>query len=213
MNFIKLTRFDNRPVWLNAGFIVTIEPRRDGVGSVVVPIGDGLDYDVREAPEEVLKMLSAAPDPVVVPVPVLDDGLAPTPEDVSPEPEVEGPQKEPLPASGNSASGQAPEPKKPRRRSAKGVRAEDDKGVKAVRKPAARKSAKKSVALELSDGEIARLARLSPKTVDKLRNTLLTQFHIADVVATVQRLEAKGVFALDGKRVIWPANESVDSHA
>ena len=38
--FIKLTRFDNRPVWLNASFIVTVEPRRDGNGAVVVPIGE-----------------------------------------------------------------------------------------------------------------------------------------------------------------------------
>ena len=37
--FITLTRFDNRPVWLNASFIVTVEPRRDGNGAVVVPTG------------------------------------------------------------------------------------------------------------------------------------------------------------------------------
>ena len=70
--YIKLTRFDNRPVWLNAAFVVTVEPRRDGSGSVVVPIGDGLDYDVRESPEEVLRMLEGCPAPQVVPVPVSD---------------------------------------------------------------------------------------------------------------------------------------------
>ena len=70
--YIKLTRFDNRPVWINAAFVVTVEPRRDGSGAVVVPIGDGLDYDVRESPEEVLRMLEGCPAPQVVPVPVSD---------------------------------------------------------------------------------------------------------------------------------------------
>lgn len=81
--FIKLTRLDNTPIWLNASFIVTVEPRRLG-GATVVPIGDGLDYDVRETPERVLELLAGAPVPAVVPVPT-SDALTPTPEDVSPE--------------------------------------------------------------------------------------------------------------------------------
>lgn len=83
--FIKLTRLDNSPIWLNASFIVTVEPRKGG-GTIVVPIGDGLDYEVREKAEVVLQMLDGAPVPAVVPVPT-SDGLAPTPDDVSPEPE------------------------------------------------------------------------------------------------------------------------------
>ena len=199
MKYIKLIRFDNRPVWLNAGFIVTVEPRRDGVGSVVVPIGDGLDYDVRESPEEILKMLADEPVPTVVPVPV-SDALAPTPKDVSPEPE---PRREERPASPEAeGSAKADEPRKPRRRSAKAK--SDGDAPTAVRKSSERKTAKKSAApLELSDEQIARLVRLSPKTVDKLKNTLLTQFHVADVIATVQGLEAKGVYVRDGKRVVW----------
>ena len=54
--FIKLTKLDGSPLWLNASFVVTIEPRRGG-GSVVVPIGDGFDYDVKESPERVLWLL------------------------------------------------------------------------------------------------------------------------------------------------------------
>ena len=204
MKYIKLIRFDNRPVWLNASFIVTVEPRRDGVGSVVVPIGDGLDYDVRESPEEVLKLLADEPAPAVVPVPV-SDGLAPTPKDVSPEP---APRREEPPAKAEElpkteALPKAEEPKKPRRRAAK-AKADGEAPKATVRKAPERKAAKKDVApLELSDEQVARLVKLSPKTVDKLKNTLLTQFHIADVVATVQGLEAKGVFKRDGKRVIW----------
>lgn len=73
--FIKLTRLDNTPIWINASFVVTVEPRRGG-GAIVVPIGDGLDYDVREAPEAVLALLGDAPAPTVVPVPA-PPGLAP----------------------------------------------------------------------------------------------------------------------------------------
>ena len=47
--FVRLTRLDGSPIWLNASFVVTVEPRKGG-GSVVVPIGDGLDYDVKEPP-------------------------------------------------------------------------------------------------------------------------------------------------------------------
>ena len=92
--FIKLTRLDNSPIWLNASFVVTVEPRRGG-GSVVVPIGDGLDYDVKESPERVLAALAGAPEPAVVPVPTRD-ALTQTPDDVSPEPErPEPPAAEP----------------------------------------------------------------------------------------------------------------------
>ena len=80
--YIKLTRIDGRAIWLNASFVVTVEPTRIG-GSIVVPIGDGLDYEVREPPEVVLAMLDGAPVPKVVPVPP-PKSLAPQPEDVSP---------------------------------------------------------------------------------------------------------------------------------
>ena len=66
--FIKFTRLDGTPIWINSTFVVTVEPRRNG-GSVVVPIGDGLDYDVKETPEAVLSLLDGAPAPAVVPVP------------------------------------------------------------------------------------------------------------------------------------------------
>ena len=81
--FIRLTRTDGQPIWINASFVVTVEPARSG-GSVVVPIGDGLDYDVKETPETVLALLDEAPPAKVVPVPP-PKALTPTPDDVSPE--------------------------------------------------------------------------------------------------------------------------------
>lgn len=81
--FIQLTRMDGVPVWLNASFVVTVEPSRGG-GSIVVPIGDGLDYEVKEAPEAVLAILDGAPPAKVVPVPP-PKTLTPRPDDVSPD--------------------------------------------------------------------------------------------------------------------------------
>ena len=81
--FIQLTRTDGSPVWLNASFVVTVEPSRGG-GSIVVPIGDGLDYEVKEAPEAVLAVLDGAPPAKVVPVPP-PKTLAPRSDDVSPD--------------------------------------------------------------------------------------------------------------------------------
>ena len=187
--YIKLTRFDNRPVWLNAAFVVTVEPRRDGSGSVVVPIGDGLDYDVRESPEEVLRMLEGCPAPQVVPVPV-SDCLTKTPADVSPEPE----RKPPVEASKDE--------EKPTEKTEKPA-----KKPTRAKKPAATKKVKpaKKPVLELSDEEVTRLGKLAPKSIAKLKNTLSTQFRVADVSETVAALEAKGVIKIDGNHVSWTA--------
>ena len=87
---------NGRPIWLNASFVVTVEPTPIG-GAIVVPIGDGLDYEVRESPETVLALLADAPAPTVVPVRP-PRALAPQPEDVSPEEErLSDPEPEPEP--------------------------------------------------------------------------------------------------------------------
>ena len=190
--YIKLTRFDHRPVWLNAAFVVTVEPRRDGSGSVVVPIGDGLDYDVRESPEEVLRLLDGCPVPQVVPVPV-SDCLTKTPADVSPEPERKPPEPERKPLEEKPDTAAADEATKPAKKTAKPRKAAAEKKPKPVKKPK----------LDLSDDEVVRLGKLAPKTLPKLKNTLVTQFHVEDPSATVAALEAKGMLSLDGSRVTW----------
>ena len=208
--YIKLTRFDNRPVWINAAFVVTVEPRRAGSGAVVVPIGDGLDYDVRESPEDVLRMLEGCPAPQVVPVPV-SDCLTKTPADVSPEPERQPPEPiaeatpvETTPAETKPAETMSAETKpaeepveKPAKRPARAKKSAAAKKAKPAKKPV----------LELPDDEVARLGKLAPKSVAKLKNTLSTQFRVADVSETVAALEAKGVIKLDGNHVNWTAAE------
>ena len=123
--FIQLTRTDGVPVWLNACFVVTIEPARGG-GSIVVPIGDGLDYEVRESPEKVLAMLDGAPIPKVVPVPP-PKVLVPRPDDVSPEPEQSA-------AGSEDVRNAEPEPRKKVRKTKK-ASAKKDGGAETAAAP------------------------------------------------------------------------------
>jgi len=217
--FIKLTRFDNRPIWLNAAFIVTVEPRKDGVGSVIVPIGDGFDYDVRESVSDILEKLEGAPAATVVPVPA-PDCLTKMPADVSPEPMRVGPDDRVRSAEKPLAE-KPVEDKKPRKRTTRKAKVEKsnkpaDKNVSEARAPEVGESdakpveAKPASQLELTPDQVVRLVKLAPKSVSKLKNTLATQFHVADVGATVMALEAKGAFALDGTRVLWPVPPTAD---
>ena len=198
--FIKLTRLDLTPIWLNASFIVTVEPRRGG-GSVVVPIGDGLDYDVKEPPEKVLAMLEGVPAPAVVPVPT-SDALTPTPDDVSPEPERPEPVAEPVEAL-------AAEPPAPAEPAQPADGAEEKPARKTTRKTVAkkprttRKAAAKKPALELTDEQIERLKRFAPGSVRKLQNTLVTQFKVEDAEAAVKALEERGALSLERDHVNW----------
>ena len=60
--FIKLTKTDGTPVWLNPEFIVRIEPWKKG--SAVAAAGDG-DFEVLEDPRAILALAGGTP---VVPV-------------------------------------------------------------------------------------------------------------------------------------------------
>ena len=202
MTFIRLTRPDGRPIWLNASFIVTVEPRRDG-GSVVVPVGDGLDYDVREAPEAVLSLLGEVAAPAVVPVPTTD-ALKTSPE---PEPEKKAVEEAP-----------APEPKVTARKAAAKKRttrktatakpaaatAAEAHAAPAKEAPAPEPAVEEAAAVsELPDEEIERLRKLAPKSVRKLKNTLAAQFDAPDVMATIRSLEMRGVLAVERDHVNW----------
>ena len=177
-SFVRLTRLDGSPIWLNASFVVTIEPRKGG-GATVVPIGDGLDYDVREAPEAVLAYLDGAPVPEVVPVPT-SDALTPTPEDVSPE---DAPAAEEPPAAPPHASSVA------RARPGRDLRAQP-------------------TVADLLDGEVARLRKMAPRTVKKLHNTIMTQFKSVNAEAAITTLVTRGIIVIDGTRVYWQQPET-----
>lgn len=179
--FIKLTRLDQSPIWLNAAFIVTVEPRKGG-GSVVVPVGDGLDYDVKESPEAVLALIGNAPMPEVVAIPTKDE-LTATPEDVSPEEEV---------ADAKTAAAEETEPAKPEKKSRKTT----------VKKP--RASRKKKPTLPMEAEQVERLVKMGPKSLKKLQNTLATQFKLENPQEAIDALVANEIFKLEENRVIWP---------
>lgn len=215
--YIKLTRLDNTPIWINASFVVTIEPRKGG-GSVVVPIGDGLDYDVKEMPEAVLSLLDGAPAPAVVPVPP-PPMLAPTqPADVSPEATESDlpPPAEPSapPARRTTRSRAKAKP------AAETVESAADDKPAAAKKTRAPRKAKRSTqdfalqqapeptsdtapALELAEDQVARLKKMAPGSVRKLQNTLATQFKVADPEATIAALVAHEVLAIERDHVVW----------
>lgn len=173
VKFVKLTRLDNTPIWLNAGFIVTVEPRRGG-GSVVVPIGDGLDYDVREKPEVVLSMLAGSAAPEIVPVPV-SDCLTKTPADVSPEPERPEPKtlaevaSAPEPPPAESAAEPAPEAeaegKKPARKTARKPRTTARKAKKSAAAEAGEAAPAEAPAAEIPPAETAVAPEAEPPAV------------------------------------------------
>ena len=220
--YIKLTKMDGSPIWLNAAFVVTIEPHRKSGGSLVVPVGDGLDYEVKEPPESVLAMLDGAPVPAVLPIPT-SDALTVTPEDLSPDDNTsdEDSSLDIFKTAGAGAKFPKPE-KKPtaKRNRAKTAKTEDvlkdentpdsDTLPAAKKKSPAKSRSKKKVALKLTDTELERLRKLAPKTLKKLTNTVSSQFKVEDVNQTVDALTSNGIIALDGERVIWTDHPDTD---
>ena len=207
--YIKLTRLDGSPIWLNASFIVTIEPGRNG-GSVVVPIGDGLDYDVREAPEAVLAALADAPVATVVPVPA-PKGLTSSPDDVSPgggivdvgakgrEAPAAGEPKAVAPAAAEADAAAKPAARKSR---AKVAGAETPEKGKFAAKP--RKRGGRKLKLDLDDDQLARLRKMAPGSVRKLLNTIVSQFKVADAEHTVKALVDHEIVSVDEQdHVSW----------
>lgn len=236
--FIKLTRLDNSPIWLNASFIVTVEPRKGG-GTIVVPIGDGLDYEVREKAEAVLAMLEGAPVPAVVPVPTTDS-LTQTPEDVSPEteppdllpePAVPAPAKAETVPTANETSAETPktEAKPARKTSTRKTSAKTAKAPAKPRKKAVKKAAAadadapaepvepvepppppKLTPLALDDGQVERLRKMAPRSIRKLANTLMAQFKLGDPFEAIRALEERNFFKTEGERVLWPVPETTE---
>lgn len=208
--YIKLTRFDNTPVWINAAFVVTVEPRRQAVGSIVVPIGDGLDYEVRESPEQVLAMLDGAPVAAVVPVPP-PKSLTKTPDDVSAEPmtmtaadvlavsEVE--QVKTAADSTDVFANRAEKSAEPEFTApVEGSEAPAKKPAKkTTRKPRAKKIAEAVPTAE----QIERLRKMAPGSVKKLANTITSQLKLAGPDAIIDELSRQGVLTLDHDHVIW----------
>lgn len=191
--FVRLTRLDGSPLWLNASFVVTVEPRKGG-GSIVVPIGDGLDYDVKETPETVLAALDGAPIPEVVPVPT-SDALIPAPDDVSPESDqADDEEKE---------EDEAKPAAKPAKKASRKAQARKAAAAKESLDSASTPAPEEKPPENLVDDDIARLRKMAPRTVKKLQNTIMTQFKHVNAESAVAALVARGDISIDGTRVNW----------
>ncbi len=217
--FIKFTRLDGTPIWINSSFVVTVEPRRGG-GATVVPIGDGLDYDVRETPEVVLALLSGAEVPAVVPVPA-PPGLAPKPAYAKPEPDETVTQNAKVPSSPAAAAPRTVS-KTVTRQAVPSVSTGDGATTPAVEvapaQTASNASSGDAVAApvdvneqpvepppgsRLSYEEVERLRKMAPGTIRKLHNTLVKQFKVSDPESVIMALKLDNVISVTAAHVVW----------
>lgn len=190
--FIQLTRLDGRKIWFNTHYMVTVEQRK-GPGAIVVPLGDDLDYEVRESPEKVVSLCDGTPIPDVVETPPpeppkykINLPFANTVEVVPPvdSPAAEAPQAltvpvEPPPAE-DAAISEKPVEKSARKATAK--KKTTTTKARGGRKPK----------LDLDEAQLTRLKSMKPGSEKKLVNTLNAQFGVADVAKTVKALVAHG---------------------
>ena len=211
--YIKLTRANGDPIWINASFIVTIEPNVCSGGSIVVPIGDGLDYEVKESPEAVLAMLDGAPAPAIIPVPA-SDALKKKSIPENPPLDITGSTNNNNTVAAVAAAEPPAEEPKPVKKATKRTKAKTAKKEEAQsetaetaaatkKKTASKARARKKAPLTLDANELERLRKLAPKSLKKLHNTISTQFKTVDPKETVDSLKEHDIIKLDGDHVIW----------
>ncbi len=167
--FIKLMRKEGLPIWIKAESIVTVEPTRTG-GSLVVPLGDGLDYEVCENPETVLALIAGEPLPKIEP----------------PTTQEEAPKKTKRVATRKAKA-------KAETESEVAVTPTEEKPKK---KRATRKAKEEPAPIFFPVDQLDRIRKMAPGSVKKLSNTLVTQFKIEDPDAIVKHLEDSGVIAV-----------------
>ena len=216
--FIKLTRTDGRPIWINPEFVVTVEDRKGG-GAIVVPAGDGLDYDVRESPDAVMRMCggvaAATPPAAEHASPVEPQAEEPAAQQTAEPTDALPMQDAPaVPVDQAEATVQALREKVKRLRKA----AEAEKSAapapeadakplaeEAKPKPRKRASRSKKPAIDLTDEQMARLRKMAPGSRQKLLNTL-SHLKVPNAEATAVALVAhKVIEILPDYHVNWLA--------
>lgn len=220
--FIRLTRTDGRPIWINPEFVVTVEDRKGG-GSIVVPAGDGLDYDVKESPDAVMRMcggVAAATPPAVEHAESADQPAEETPGQAAEEPTDILPMQDAPPVSVDQAEAtvqalrekvkrlrKATESDKPEASTAEkpgGKPTEEDAKPKLAAKPR-KKASRKKPAIDLTDEQMARLRKMAPGSRQKLLNTL-SHLKVPNAEATAVALIAhKVIEILPDNHVNWLA--------
>ena len=215
--FIKLTRLNGAPLWLNPDFIMRIEPWKNG--ALVVPAGDDLDYEVRETPAQLIDQLglmppvrtaAPAPAPVAVPAPAPTPAPAPAPvaasavEAAPAEPEPEAPKKRTRKTSSTKKSTKkaasesvAEAPAEPAPAPAPAP-APTEPSVSISVTPAA--SAPASSEEDIVAATAARLKKHGCKSEKKILNSLKSMFRRKsdeEIVGLLQQMEDRGLVTLD----------------
>lgn len=196
--FVKLKKKDGSPVWVNAGYVVTVTPAKFG-GSTVVPIGDGFDYDVMEEPEEVVSLLSGA---------ALSADEKPKRKTRKKKADGEGavsPEEPPPPEEEKPAAKEKPSGRKPARKKQAAALEEGPESVfgEAASAPAAEDVLAEKLKFDFPEEYIARLRKLAPGSIRKLNNTLVAQCNVTDPGPVVMYLVDRHVIALDKSHVVW----------
>lgn len=224
--YVKLTQLNGKPIWFNQDYVVTVEPSKKG-GALVVPLGDGLDYEVLESPAAIVESLggSLVPSPPAVsfqPPPETEKSVAPE-EPSMPEFRIDGGLVVPMAPDGRPSA--FADKKEDVPAAAKKKRATEKRSTKATTAPktdaaagkktrtAARKTAtskgkasrKKALPpISLTDEQLVRLQKMSPGSMRKLVNTLMSQFAIAETTPVVDALMAREIISVtDQGHVNW----------
>ncbi len=173
--FIKLMRKAGEAIWIKAESIITVEPARTG-GTIVVPMGDGLDYEVVEEPETVLALIAGEPPP-------------------KPKKATRKATKtkaKAADAAAIDAAAPAEEKPKKKRTTKKKATAEEEEASSKAETPAEMEP----TPVFFTADQLARVRKMAPGSVKKLANTLATQFGVSDTNAVVRHLEETGVIAV-----------------
>ena len=228
--FIKLTQLDGKSIWFNQAYIVTVEPRRKGTGALVVPLGDGLDYEVYESPESIIEVLGGALKPAALPnasastdkKSALSDkkpdsvDKVPTSEASSEVPDfridggliVSAPSK--LEPKADTDAKKENDTKKKKTAATKTAKKTKTTAKKTAAKGTAKTTkprAKKKPALpplQLTEDQLMRLQKMSPGSLRKLVNTLMSQFAVAETSPVVDALCAHEIISVtDQGHINW----------
>ena len=228
--FIRLTQLNGKPIWFNQNYIVTVEPSK-GKGALVVPLGDGLDYEVLESPGSIIEALGgflAPSSQVVSHKPPPKAAAEPVADEPPEEPDflIDGGLIVPVPPPSQSPAKAEKKPEVPQetskkkpaasKRSAK-TAAASEKPAKATSEKKPRKTVKKSVstksprakkkappAIPLTEEQLVRLQKMSPGSMRKLVNTLMSQFAIAETAPVVDALIAREMISVtDQGHIDW----------
>ena len=219
--FIRLTKKDGTHIWLNSGFIVTVEPVRSG-GAVVVPFGDGLDYEVRESVESIISLVEGVPAAEIVPA-LVDAALNQTaPHEEPPAEQVVSPEEQPVfeaaevpevseaeaAAAVAAVTQLSPKPpeEKPTKRARKAKTRPAPAGTPATegeRKVPRRRAVRKTT-LDLTEEQLSRVRSMAPRSVKRLTNTLSSQFGVVDPETTIRALVEHDIITVDDQsHITW----------